>query len=155
MCVCECDVICSEHLDLLFFFFSSFFRNFSLRVGNIFGSLFGGLFFTFCLPNFPWALFPFFFFLWISSQILRVMLNVLHHVCRSCFRARRKTENWWITTTTISRRLNRPPTPHRPLLRLMEKPPPPLTTSSGINGNSSSSNNRRSWLNWPPWRIRR
>jgi hypothetical protein len=57
MCVCECDVICSEHLDLFFLFF--LLPQFSLRVGNIFFTpLFLGAFLYFLPPPFfPWAVF--------------------------------------------------------------------------------------------------
>lgn len=56
VCVCECD-ICSEHLDLFFFFFSSFFRNFLFGWETFSVPFFLGLFslLSASVPNFPWA----------------------------------------------------------------------------------------------------
>jgi hypothetical protein len=146
VCVCGCH-ICSEHLDLFhFFLFSSGRRGYFI----IYRLIICFDFVLLSVSSLPWVC-----FLRISSQILRVMLNVLHHVCRSCFRVRRKTVKWWITTTIISRRRLNPwqkcrpltePTSVHPLLPMERLQITSLST--GIAGN------RRSWLNWPRWRTR-
>lgn len=99
------------------------------------------------------------FFLWISSQSLRVMLNVLHHVCRSCFRARRKTVKWWITTSIQHlNRWQRVRLKSRPIpsvhLQLPKASRPIKTWSIAIIFTADPTTSHRPWLNWPRWPIR-